>query len=131
FDSRLRMRSGTLEGAARFEENLPKTTRLRFFRQTYTARYTFPLSHDDDLLVGLEYRPVKYPERTVEFEDEDGDEYEEVRKDRRWKPQVRWSRQWTGKLLTDLEYEYEMRLSNDPEKRYRGHVITFGTVVEW
>ena len=131
FDSRLRMRSVTLEGGARFEENRPRTTRFRFFRQTYTGRFTFPLSDDDDLLVGLEYRPVRYPDRDVDLEDEDGEEYEEVRQDRRWKPQLRWSRKWTRNLVTDLEYEYEMRFSNDPEKRYRGHVITFGTVVEW
>lgn len=131
-DSRIGVGAGVLEGAARFEENLPRTTRLRFQRQTYTMRYTWPLSHHDELLAGLEYRPVKYPERTVDIEDEEGETIrEEVRQDRRWKPHVRWMREWTRNLRTDLEYEYEMRLSNDPDKKYRGHVLTFTTAIPW
>lgn len=132
FDSRIRFNGGTLEGAARFEENLPKLTRLRFQRQTYTVRYGWLLGDRGQLMAGLEYRPVRYPERTVDIEDEEGETIrEEVRRDRRWKPQLIWIREWTRNLRTELEYEYEMRLSNDPDKKYRGHVLTLTTAIPW
>lgn len=132
FDSRIRLSGGTLEGAARFEENLPKTTRFRFQRQTYTTRYTWSLGLYGELLAGLEYRPVRYPERTVDIEDEEGETIrEETRQDRRWKPQLRLIHEWTRNLRSELEYEYEMRFSNDPDKKYRGHVLTLMTAIPW
>ncbi len=130
-DSRIRVRGGMLEGSARIEENRPRLSRLRFQRQTYSAAYTWLLGRNDDLLLGLEYRPVKYPGRMVDIELDDGDQREEPRRDERWKPQVRWVHDWTRKLRTELEYEYEMRLSNDPDKKYRGNVLTFLTVIPW
>lgn len=132
FDSRIRLNGGTLEGAARFEENLPKLTRLRFQRQTFTGRYGWTVGERSELIAGVEYRPVRYPERTVDIEDDEGETIrEEVRRDTRWKPHLIWLREWTRKLRTDLEYEYEWRLSNDPDKRYRGHVLTLTTAVLW
>ena len=65
FDSRIRLNGGTLEGAARFQENLPKLTRLRFQRQTFTGRYGWTIGDGGELIAGVEYRPVRYPERTV------------------------------------------------------------------
>jgi len=132
FDSRIRLNSGTLEGAARFEENLPNLTRLRFRRQTYTGRYGWPVGDRGELMAGLEYRPVRYPGRTVDIEDVEGETIrEEIRQDRRWKPELSWSHEWTRNLRTELQYEYEMRLSNDPDKRYRGHVLTLTTAIPW
>lgn len=132
FDSRIRLNGGTLEGAARFEENLPKLTRLRFQRQTFTGRYGWSVGDRSELIAGVEYRPVKYPERTVDIEDDEGETIrEEVRRDTRWKPHLIWLREWTRKFRSDLEYEYEWRLSNDPDKRYRGHVLTLTTAVLW
>jgi hypothetical protein len=132
FDSRIRLNGGTLEGAARFEENLPKLTRLRFQRQTFTGRYGWDVGDRGQLIAGVEYRPVRYPERTVDIEDDEGETIrEEVRRDTRWKPNLIWLRQWTQKFRTDLEYEYEWRLSNDPDKHYRGHVLSLTTAVLW
>lgn len=132
FDSRIRLHSGTLEGAARFEDQLPKLTRLRFKRQTYTGRYAWLLGDRGELMAGLEYRPVRYPERTVDIEDAEGETIrEEIRQDRRWKPELSWTHEWTRNLRTELQYEYEMRFSNDPDKRYRGHVLTLTTAIPW
>ncbi|MDP9177179.1 MAG: hypothetical protein M3O61_05815 [Gemmatimonadota bacterium] len=132
FDSRIRFGEGTLEGAARFERNLPKITRLRFKRQTYSARYGREVGDRAEVFAGLEYRPVQYPERTVDILDEEGEEIgEEPRVDRRWKPQVKWAHEWSRNVRTDVEYEYEMRFSNDPDKKYRGHVLTVTTAIPW
>lgn len=132
FDSRIRLDGGTLEGAARFEENLPKLTRLRFQRQTFTGRYGWTIGDRGELIAGVEYRPVRYPERTVDIEDDEGETIrEEVRRDTRWKPHLIWLREWSRKFRTDVEYEYEWRLSNDPDKSYRGHVLTLTTAVLW
>ena len=134
-DMRLRMGSGMIEGAARFEENNPTVERNRFQRYTYSTAYTWFPGDRDELLLGLEYRPVKYPNRDVDILiiDEDGelDEIEVPRKDERWKPEASWVREWTRNFITELEYEYEMRGSNDPEKKYRGHVVTFRTIIPW
>lgn len=134
-DTRIRFGAGRLEGVARFEENLPETERSRFERQTYITRYTWLPTDRDELQAGLEYRPVRYPGRTVNIKiiDDDGDEdeIEVTRQDKRWKPEVSWVREWTRNLRTELEYEYEMRSSNDPDKRYRGHVLTFTTAIPW
>jgi hypothetical protein len=140
-DARIRFGISTVEGAARIEENQPQLARLRFQRQTYTARYIRAVTDRDELLFGVEYRPVKYPERFVEITVAFGDNsgpgkagtttIEVPRRDERWKPQFSWTRQWTRNLRTELEYEYEMRVSNDPNKRYRGHILTFTTAVPW
>jgi hypothetical protein len=134
-DTRIRFSSGTLEGTARFEENRPRTERNRFRRFTYSSAYTWPVGDRNEFVAGLEYRPVWYPERDVDIIiiDEDGeeDEIEVPRRDVRWKPELGWMRDWTRNLRTELEYEYEMRTSNDPEKKYRGHVITFTTLWSW
>jgi hypothetical protein len=132
FDSRIRLNGGTLEGAARFEEQRPKLSRLRFKRQTYTARYAWLLGDRGALMAGLEYRPVRYPERTVDIEDAEGETIrKEIRQDRRWKPELSWTHEWSRNLRTELQYEYEMRFSNDPDKRYRGHVLTLTTAIPW
>lgn len=134
-DMRWRVTPGTFEAGARFEENRPERSRNRFQRFTYSSAFTWLLGDRDELLVGLEYRPVRYPERTVDIPiiDEDGeeDEIEVPRRDERWKPEVGWLREWNRKIYSELEYEYEARSSNDPDKRYRGHVITFTTGVRW
>jgi hypothetical protein len=119
--------NGTLEGAARFEKNNPERARNRFERQTYTTRYITPLSERDELLVGLEYSPRRYPERLVDV-DEDR---KEPRLDRKWAPELRWVRTWRRNFRTELEHEFETRFSNDPEKGYRGHVLTLTTKVPW
>ena len=132
FDSRIRFGDGTLEGAARFEKNLPKIHRLRFNRQTYSASYGREVGDHAEVFAGVEYRPVQYPERTVDILDEEGEEIgEEPRVDRRWKPQLKWVHEWSRNMRTDLEYEYEMRFSNDPDKKYRGHVLTLTTAIPW
>jgi len=132
FDSRMRFGEGTLEYAARFEKNLPKIHRLRFNRQTYSARYGREVGDNAEVFAGVEYRPVQYPERDVDILDEEGEEIgEEPRMDRRWKPQLKWVHEWSRNMRTDLEYEYEMRFSNDPDKKYRGHVLTLTTAIPW
>jgi hypothetical protein len=142
-DARVRFGISTVEAAARVEENRPQLARLGFHRQTYTARYIRAVTDRDELLVGVEYRPVKYPERFVEIDVASDDNsgpgnardrtttIEVPRHDERWKPHFSWTREWTRNLLTELEYEYEMRSSNDPDKRYRGHILTFTTAVPW
>lgn len=130
-DTRIRVGGRTLEGAARIEENLPETERNRFERQTYRTSYSWLSGRRDEFSVGVEYRPVRYPKRTGEIEDEDGEETEVPRQDRRWRPELSWTREWPRNLRTDLEYEYEMRFSNDPDKKYRGHVLTFTTAIPW
>jgi hypothetical protein len=142
-DARVRFGSSTIEAAARVEKNRPQLSRLRFQRQTYTARYIRSVTDRDDVLFGLEYRPVRYPERFVEIEmlcednsgrgncDDDPETIDVPRHDERWKPHFVWTREWTRNLRTELEYEYEMRFSNDPDKRYRGHILTFTTALPW
>lgn len=143
-DLRVRFGVSTIEAAARVERNRPQLARLRFLRQTYTTRYIRSVTDHDDLLFGLEYRPVKYPERLVDVvvasndnrgpgkdEDDDPETIEVPRRDERWKPHFSWTREWTRNLRTELEYEYEKRFSNDPDKRYRGHVLTLTAARPW
>ncbi len=119
---------GTLEGAARFEKNNPQRARNRFERQTYTTRGTSLHSRSaTSCSSAWSIRPGAIPERLVDV-DEDR---EEPRLDRKWSPELRWVRTWRRNFRTELEYEFETRFSNDPEKGYRGHVLTLTTAVPW
>jgi hypothetical protein len=125
-ESRVGVATGELDLSARFEENESDTPRFRFDRRTYRARYAFPAGGADELRFGLRYSPVVYPERFVEVGNEDV-----RRRDRKWTPQLRWDREWIDDLSTELEYEFETRSSTDPNRSYRGHVLTLTTIYTW
>jgi hypothetical protein len=119
-ESRTPLGPGTLDLSARFERNVPERRAYRFERQTYRTRYTAPIGERNELLAGVKYSPVYHPERLVEV----GEDLEEPRRDRKWTPELIWIRDWNHYISTELEYEFEIRSSNNPEKKYRGHVVT-------
>jgi hypothetical protein len=128
-DGRAELGDAQLEAGARFERNNPELLRNRFERETYNVRLTMAATARDEILFDLKNTRVLYPERLVELDDKEDNEA--PRRDRKWTPRVSWLRDWGGGLQTELEYELETRDSNDPDKDYRGNLLTLTTRLIW
>lgn len=109
----------------RYEINRAESTRYHYRRHTYSVEYDTPIGVRDRFTLEVKYRPQRY-ERTVEVEDEDV-----RREDHRLIVPVVWVHRLTSTLEFQLGYQFEGRVSNDPEKAYRSHVIAPSLTHVW
>lgn len=110
-------RNSRWEVGYRYEINRADSMRYHYRRHTYSVEYGTPIGTRDRLTLEVKYRPQRY-ERTVEVEDEDV-----RREDHRMMVPISWVHRLTNNLEFQLHYQFEGRVSNDPEKAYRAHFI--------
>ena len=108
----------------RYDKNRSQDPKDRYVRWTYEAQFSTPLfrSRRDLLTVEARYSPRLYARQIKVY----GERV--ARKDRRWVFEVDYERPLARDVRFGLDYKYENRNSNDPDKRFDGHVlgVTFG-----
>lgn len=105
----------------RHEWNREKLERGGYRRWKIETSYELPATATSTVELGVEYRIKRYGARFVEIDDEDF-----LRRDYRWNLSASWRQRFLRRLLLDVTYEFETRDSNDPEKRFGAHAVTFG-----
>lgn len=126
FEQRLGRRR-SLELSYRFERNRAWSSRNNYVRWTYGAEFQTPFLRPNGLLtIEARYRPQLY-NRIIEVEAANGDDHDEVRRDRRWIIGASWERPLNENLLIGLGYRFEARRSNDLSKNFNAHLggVTF------
>jgi hypothetical protein len=115
----------------RYDKNRSQNARNRYIRWTYGAEFKTPFLRRDALLtVEARYRPQLYA-RTIEIEDEDGDDHDVTRKDRRWIVGGSWQRPLNENLALGLGYRFEARRSNDVGKNFNSHLGGVTLTYRW
>lgn len=108
----------------RYDKNRSQDPKDRYVRWTYEAQFATPLfrSRRDLLTVEARYSPRLYA-RQIKV-----DAGRVARKDKRWVFEIDYARPISRDVRLGLDYKYETRDSNDPEKKFNAHVlgITFG-----
>lgn len=94
------------------------TPRRRYRRFTQEADLEMPFA-GGLLELGLKFRLKSYDERMIETLDGD----DELRRDRRLRPRASWLRPIDTRLSLFLEYDFESRVSNDPDKVFDAHAL--------
>lgn len=110
-----------LEVELRYEWNRSESGRRNFHGPRTGLGVTHALTPRDELLVELEYRERRYEDRWVDASPEDT-----LRRDVRLTPRFRWRRSFGDLVRATLEYEYERRDSNDPDRIMGGHLVILG-----
>jgi len=54
-----------------------------------------------------------------------------ARHDVRWIPAVSWEHRLGGPLAVSVDYKHETRNSNDPDKKFRAHLVTLSFIYRW
>ena len=114
------------EFSHRWESNESRNDRRQYTRWTYASAFTSPVSVRDEVTLEAKYRVQRYDNRTIDI---DGDEV--VRRDHRWIPAATWTHTLPWGLAVALEYRYEARSSNDPDKEYSGHWMMVNAKRTW
>lgn len=108
----------------RYDKNRSQGVKDRYVRQTYEAQFSAPLasSRHDLLTVEGRYSPRLYA-RQIKVEGE-----RVPRRDRRWVLDASYDRPLSRDVTLGLNYKFEHRGSNDPDKRFDAHLfgVTFG-----
>ena len=116
-----------LELGGRFERNQSSSGRRTFQGPRGYLELTRQFAGGDEVMVGVEVRDRRYLERLVETREGD----DALRHDSRLTPVLRWEREFRGGVLLSLDFEYEQRMSNDPDKAFGGYTILFGASRFW
>lgn len=119
-----------LEIASRYERKQTRVERGRYLRWVHEVEFSWPVGERNEFELELEYRSKRYLHRLVEVEIDD-DELDVPRRDQKWRPSVAWVRRLSRGIDVSLEYEYETRVSNDPEKWYDAHLLFVQAMVTW
>lgn len=123
FDQKLRGGRGW-EILYRYDKNRSQDPKDRYVRWTYGGSFTTPVFRErrDLLTLDLRYAPRLYA-RQVKV---DGERV--PRRDQRWTFDALYERPLGESVQLGLNYRYETRNSNDPEKEFNSHLfgITFG-----
>jgi hypothetical protein len=123
----LRMRRGRarIELGSRYETNDARSDRYDFVRWTHGVEVDFRLGSRDRLGIEARYRDQRYQRRLVNT-----GTGRAVRHDVRWIPALSWEHRFVGRpLALALDYKYEWRNSNDPDRDFRAHLVSLGFVV--
>lgn len=115
---------GALQLSARYELNREQEARGDYSRWTYALDYEIPLFKTENVLTfEAKYQRKNYAFRFVEVEDED-----ERRRYYQWAMSVDWERPLIAGLIMRFQYQYELRDSNDPGKRFTAHLLQYQLV---
>ncbi|HEX8722075.1 MAG TPA: hypothetical protein VF736_15680 [Pyrinomonadaceae bacterium] len=108
----------------RYDKNRSQDPKDFYVRRTYEAQFSTPLfrARRDLLTVEARYSPRLYA-RQIKV-----DGVRVPRKDKRWVFEFDYERPLARDVRLGLDYRFETRDSNDPDKKFNGHVVgvTFG-----
>lgn len=106
------------ELGVRYEVNRAQTSTRNYTRWTVDTEARFPVFGPSGRIeFGLKFRQKNYDERFV---------VEDVRRlDRRWIADATWRHSLGQGLFLELEYQFETRDSNDPDKIFGAHLVGF------
>jgi hypothetical protein len=124
FRERLSERSAWNVGY-RYEANRSEEPRHRYLRRSVTAAYDTGLGPKDVLALSVQYRPRKYEKRV------DVRGMRVPRVDNRWDFHTTWTHLLRRALELRLDYLFEPQTSNDPDKKFRDHIVTFSVTHRW
>lgn len=115
------------ETGLRYEVNDTELARFAYTRWTYSTGYSAPLrSLRDHLDLEVRYRFLRYPSRLVEVDDRDV-----PRRDYRLIPSVGWRHSVNSGLDLRTEYTFETRGSNDLDREFAAHRLSFSVDRRW
>jgi hypothetical protein len=115
------------EFSYRYDKNRSQDPKDRYVRWTYEAQFSTPLfgARRDLLTVEARYSPRLYA-RQIKVGDG-----RVPRKDRRWVFEAEYERPLAQDVRLGLNYRYETRDSNDPDKRFDAHVFGLSFGFDW
>ena len=123
FDQKLKGGRGW-EIMYRYDKNRSQDPKDRYVRRMYSAQFHTPLfkEHGDLLTLETRYSPRHYA-RQIKVNDE-----RVPRRDKRWGFDVLYERPLRDNVQMGLQYSFDTRSSNDPDKNFNSHVfgVTFG-----
>jgi hypothetical protein len=111
----------------RYDKNRSQGPKDRYVRWTYDAQFNTPLfkEHHDQLTVDLRYAPRLYA-RQIKV-----DRVSMPRRDGRWVLDVLYERPLRQDVQMGLNYRYETRHSNDPDKNFNSHLLGVTFAFNW
>lgn len=111
----------------RYDKNRSQDPKDRYVRWTYSAQFNTPLfrSRRDRLTLEARYSPRLYA-RQVKVNDE-----RVPRHDRRWTFDALYERPLSRGAQLGLNYKYETRNSNDPDKKFNSHLLGMTFTFDW
>lgn len=109
----------------RYEMNRAQGPRQRYIRSTYNTAFTTSLGVRDELTLGAKHKRQLY-ERLVKV-----DGVRVPRHDSRWDFAASWTHTISPSLAITLDYEFEKRSSNDPDKRFNAHFLSLTFRYDW
>ena len=101
---------------SRYETNNAKGPRNDYRRWTHYLEFDTPVGGSDDLVLGVRYRPRKFDTRRV-------DEINELRRDRNWIFGAAWKHKLRKDLDFTIDYQFENRSSNAPDRHFDQHIL--------
>lgn len=127
----LELRSRASRGArwdvgARLERNAARDPRREYRRWTTYVDWSNAMTRRDRLELELRVRQQRYPYRFVDVDN--GPDV--LRRDWRVEPTAAWVRA-IGRTEFRVQYEFELRRSNDIRRGYHAHGLTFGVTERW
>lgn len=117
---------GELTLGARREENRSNGPDDRYRRMLYSLELSSPPSARDVLVFTVNYREQRYRYRRV-----DVGGVSLLRRDQRVTAGLEFTHRLTPAMEFTLGYEFETRGSNDPEKEYVAHLMSFAVRHRW
>lgn len=112
------------ETGARYEINKGQESRQGYKRWTFAVEYRTPeLGKNTQFEFEVKHRRKFYSDRFIEIDDEDY-----LRQDNRFSISAGWIYEVSRDVAFQLEYEYETRGSNDPEKLYEANVFSLQVI---
>lgn len=109
----------------RYDENRAQSSRQSYVRSTYDTDFKYQLTEKDTLKTGFAYKPRLYS-RTLRIGD-----VRVPRRDRKYSWGFEWNRWLSDRVGFNLGYAYEKQTSNDPDKLYKDHQISFSIFYHW
>ena len=109
-----------LEFTYRYDHNRAWDPRNNYFRRTYSLEFETPLSikRHDALTAEFRYAPRTYQTRLTKVAG-----VRVPRHDDRWVFDVAYQRLIGANMVLAFEYEFEKRISNDPDKRFTSNAF--------
>jgi hypothetical protein len=126
FDQKLKGGRGW-EIMYRYDKNRSQDPKDRYVRRTYGAQFQTPLFKErhDQLTLEVNYAPRLYA-RQLKV-----DGVRVPRLDRRWVMDVLYERPLSPAVQMGLNYRYETRNSNDPDKKFNSHLLGVTFNFQW
>ena len=112
-------KSARFTAGFRYEEAESQLPSESYTRRRIEGKLEQYVGRWDRLRIGVQYRLREYP---FDFVDVGGGEV--AREDKRWIPGARWTHRLIRGQQIELDYQFQIRTSNDPDKEYEAHRLT-------